>query len=70
MDGISFPMIDPIFGSPYFEHPPHGQGPGVVSGPSGYTADETAPAEETEWEVDIHFGSDGTRGGGFLTMEE
>ena len=37
----------------------HGQGPGGVSGPLGKTADRTAPAEDTEQEVEIHIGSDG-----------
>ena len=46
--------------------PPHGQGPGGVSGPGGKTADRTAPAEGTGREVDIHLGSDSTGEGKVL----
>ena len=39
-------------------------------GLGGETSDRTAPVGENVQEVDIHLGSDGTGGAGFLTMEE
>ena len=50
--------------------PPVWASPLGVSDPGGNMADGTAPAEDTGREVEIHLGSDGKGGGGFLMMEE
>ena len=47
-------------------HPSHGQFPGGVSGQGVKKDERTAPAEDTEWEVEIQLGGDGTGGGGDL----
>ena len=47
-------------------HPPHGQGPGGVSDPSGETADGAVPVEYNVLEVEIHLFGGGKGGGGVL----
>ena len=43
-----------------------GKALGGIPGPSGNTDDRMAPVEDTEREVEIHLGGDGTGGGGGL----
>ena len=45
-------------------HPLHGTGPGGFPGPGGAAADGAAAIVEVRWEMGVHLGRSGERGGG------